>query len=92
MPRIFVILVLATTLFAQTWMDRMTADPARPNFKAALGSAVPTPESVVGYALGSRYGMTHELQAYAASVAATSPRVKATRYGKSTLGRPLELE
>lgn len=91
MPRIFVILVLATTLFAQTWMDRMTADPARPNFKAALGSAVPTPESVVGYALGSRYGMTHELQAYAAAVAATSPRVKVTRYGKSTLGRPLEL-
>ena len=91
MHRIFVVFVMVTTLCAQTWMDRMTADPARPNFKAALGAGVPSPETVTGYAIGSRYGMTHELQAYAAAVASASPRAKVSRYGNSTLGRPLEV-
>lgn len=53
--------------------------------------AVPTPASVLGYELGAKHTVYHDQDRVTKAIAATSPRVRAIEYGKSTEGRPLRV-
>ncbi|HUR37169.1 MAG TPA: M14 family zinc carboxypeptidase, partial [Terriglobales bacterium] len=53
--------------------------------------AVPTMEKFLGYKLGDDFTPHHLLVSYYQALAAASPRVKITPYGKTAEGRPLNL-
>jgi Zinc carboxypeptidase len=63
-------------------------DPLHPS--ASYNTAVPTPESVLGYKLGSAFTPYDRLEHYLQTLAAAAPsRVRIEPYGKSSEGRAL---
>ncbi|HUE76987.1 MAG TPA: hypothetical protein VMM83_03520, partial [Longimicrobiales bacterium] len=71
----------------------VTMVPAPGSAQHALGGsgpydpAVPTPASVLGYALGERFTPHHMILRYVEAVAAASPRVRVEAVGHSFEGR-----
>lgn len=51
--------------------------------------AIPTPEDVLGYAVGSRHAAPHEIEAYVRAVANVSDRVVVREHARSYEYRPL---
>ncbi len=66
-------------------------DPKRFAFDPQLpyDAAVPTPESVLGYPLGSEMSLYAHIVQYYEKLAVASPRIKLNTYGKTYEGRPL---
>jgi Zinc carboxypeptidase len=56
-----------------------------------LDPAVPRPDAVLGYPVGSRFTHWEHIAAYLDALAAASPRVKVWEYGRTYEGRPLKL-
>ncbi len=56
-----------------------------------LDPAVPRPDAVLGYPLGSRFTHWDRIIAYLEAVDAASPRVQMWEYGRTYEGRPLKL-
>src|SRR5579864_7433599 len=56
-----------------------------------LDPAVPRPDTVLGYPVGSRFTHWEHIAAYLDALAAASPRVKVWEYGRTYEGRPLKL-
>lgn len=54
-----------------------------------VGQEVPSPESYLGYPLGSRFSYHHQVVGYVSAVAEASPKVTLMPYGKTVEGRPL---
>jgi len=52
-------------------------------------SAIPKPDSILGYRIGERHTRPHEIVSYFHAVAAASDRVRIVEYGRSIEGRPL---
>ncbi len=50
---------------------------------------VPTPESVIGHAIGERFTRHHQIVDYVKALAASSEHVIASEYGRTHQGRPL---
>lgn len=55
----------------------------------AYDPAVPTPDDVLGYTIGTRHTTPHEVVQYFEAVAAVSPRVEVAQHAASHEGRPL---
>ena len=63
---------------------------AKPFFPGATyDAAVPTPDSVLGFPVGSRPANHAQIEAVIKAIAAKSPRVKLFEYGKTHVGRTL---
>lgn len=56
---------------------------------AKYDAAVPTPDSILGYKLGSKAASPAEIDRVVRAIAEKSPRVKVFEYAKSHEGRPL---
>ena len=56
-----------------------------------LNPAIPSPDQVLGYPLGSRFTPHHRILAYLDSLDRASDRVKLEQYGTTNEGRPLVL-
>lgn len=75
----------------------LTVGAARPLAAGPLGEPgamnpdIPSPESVLGYPLGTQFTPHHLLVAYLQALAEASPRVELTTYGRTPEGRPLLL-
>jgi len=57
----------------------------------ATDGKVPRPDAFLGYPLGARFTSWDRMLEYIDAVAAVSPRVKLTEYGRTAEGRPLRL-
>ena len=62
------------------------ADP-----RATFDPAVPTPQAILGYELGSRFTTHRQMMRYIERIAATSKRVKVDTIGRSFEGREMLL-
>jgi hypothetical protein len=56
-----------------------------------LDERVPRPDAVLGYPVGSRFTHWERIAAYFDALAAASPRVRISEYGRTYEGRPLKL-
>ena len=69
---------------------RSASESEKPFFETAdFDSAVPAPETVIGYRIGDKAVRYNELVRYLETLAQSSRRVSLTSYGKSHKGRPL---
>ena len=55
-----------------------------------VDAKVPRPDAILGYPLGSRFTSWDRIQDYLEAVAAASPRVRISEYGRTYEGRPLK--
>ena len=56
-----------------------------------VDARIPRPDAFLGYPLGARFTSWDRMIEYIDAVAAVSPRVKVTEYGRTAEGRPLRL-
>ncbi len=92
MQRILAVLLLMAAVtsgaFSPAVAQHALADPAQ---AGPYDPAVPTPASVLGYGLGSRFTPHHLIERYARAVAEASPRVRLDTVAVSYEGRDVLL-
>jgi hypothetical protein len=85
------IALLAFLSVAESSLPELSPQKDRIHFGVAYDVSIPTPESVLGYAIGERFTDYRNLERYCQALADASDRVTIFEYGTSYEGRPLRV-